>query len=289
MRQPPSYDALRYLDQEVVWVHDAERRIVFVSPSVRKVLGYSEAAFRALRTPELVHPEDVAGAGLVAIALRAEPGASYRSVLRVRHAEGHYLWCEIVGHNALHEELGGVVNTLRDVSDQRGLQERLEYQARHDELTGLPNRRYFLELLEGELARTRGKGLGVLLLDVDGFKQVNDQLGHPAGDELLRRCAGEISDTLRSGDWVARLGGDEFAVIVVRLRDDDALAVAAERIRVRAGRPYPLEAGVGAVTLSIGAVRARTGDAPADLLQAADQALYGAKSAGGDCVRRAPR
>ncbi|MEN8159649.1 MAG: diguanylate cyclase [Myxococcota bacterium] len=289
MRQEPSQDALGDLHPEVVFIHDEERRIVSVSPSVRQVLGYGEEAFEALRTYELIHPDDLDAAARTAAALRAEPGASYRSVLRIRHADGHYLWCEVVGRNAFHEDVRGVVNTLRDVSDQRALRERLQHQALHDELTGLPNRRYFLEVLEGELLRTRGKGLGLLVVDPDRFKDLNERIGHAAGDELLRQCADEIARAIRSGDRLARLGGDEFAVMLTRLRDDDSLLVAAERVRGAAGWTYPLDTGAGDVTLSIGAARARVGDTSEDLLRAAEEALHGAKSNGGDRVMRSWR
>ncbi|MDJ0788482.1 MAG: sensor domain-containing diguanylate cyclase [Myxococcota bacterium] len=276
------YDALEHLVDEVVFIHSEDRRIVFVSPSVRNVLGYTQEAFRALRTVDLIHPDDLPEAVRTAVELRETEGASYRSMLRIRSAEGSYRWCEIVGRNLLHTDVAGVVNTLRDVSDRRAHEDRLRHQALHDELTGLSNRRGFTERLEAELARSRGRHLGLLILDLDGFKAVNDELGHLAGDELLARCARRIDEALRVGDSAARLGGDEFAVLCHRVTSEEALLRAAERVRAAVSGCHALADGSGVIGASIGAALHRPGDPPEALLRRADDALYVAKRAGGE-------
>ena len=106
-----------------------------------------------------MHPENLPQALETGVALYDEEGASYCSVVRIRHAHGHFLWCEVVGGSLLHMEVTGIVHTLREFSDRRALEEQLLHQAFHDELTGLPNRRRFLEELEHSVERSQGVGL----------------------------------------------------------------------------------------------------------------------------------
>ena len=169
--------------------------------------------------------------------------------------------------------------------EMRALHDVLSRQARHDTLTGLPNRTALAELLRAALDQ-RGPGDGdvaVLFIDLDGFKLVNDSLGHPAGDELLIRVAERIEAAIRGRDVVARLGGDEFVVI---LRDVDGIATAtaaAERIVDQLGRPFRIGGNNTAISASIGIALA-SADALSvdDLLRKADMAMYEAK-AGGRC------
>lgn len=283
------YEAMRHLMDEVVFVHDEARNITFVSPSVEHVLGYTEEAFTRLQTHKLIHPDDMPTAFAQALELRAEDGQSYRSTLRVKHADGHYVWCEIVGRNLLHTEIGGVVSTLRDISERRALEEALLHQANHDELSGLPNRRKFLGELQKALAATPPLHLGLLMIDLDNFKPVNDTLGHMAGDELLLCIANNIRHALRPGDLAARVGGDEFAVLCQRVDGAEVLLSIAERVREKASGYYPLDQGPATIGLSIGAAIAKGGDEPLVLMSIADDALYRAKGRGGGRVILAAR
>jgi PAS domain S-box-containing protein len=113
MRLDLGYEALRYLIDEVVFMHHADRRVVFVSPSVENVLGYSEEEFTRLVTVDLVHPDDLFAVANTATSLRRQEGSSYRQTLRVRRADGTFVWCEVIGRNLLHTEVAGVINTLR--------------------------------------------------------------------------------------------------------------------------------------------------------------------------------
>ena len=270
------YEALRYLIDEFVFIHDDERRIVFVSPSVEHVLGYRVEEFSRLRTLDLIHPGDLEDAARTAIELRQKDGASYRSVLRLRKGDGSYVWCEVVGRNLLHTDVAGVVSTVRDVSERRALEERLFAQAFVDDLTGLANRRAFTTRLEEAIKESDGAGIGLLLLDLDGFKAINDRFGHEAGDERLRLCADVLTETREEGDLPARLGGDEFAVLCLRVRGERDVIQRAERLRAatEAGRASH------GCTMSIGAAVGRRGDDPTTLLRAADRALYAAKRRG---------
>ena len=159
----------------------------------------------------------------------------------------------------------------------------LAYRATHDVLTGLANRALFLDQLERALARVERRPwlVALLFLDLDGFKPVNDRLGHEAGDELLRVVAGRLRDALRPADTVARFGGDEFAMLCEDLADEDDACALAERVGTVIAEPVTIEGATVTVTASIGVALARgPGTDPGTLLRIADQAMYQAKERG---------
>lgn len=165
------------------------------------------------------------------------------------------------------------------------LQNRLEHAATHDETTGLPNRRLLEEKID-ESRRTTGTVLAVLFVDLDGFKNVNDQLGHQVGDEVLREVAARLREAIRDGDVVARYGGDEF-VVVGEVASESAAMDMAERVREVLGAPYevlPAELKIGA-SIGVSVTPAASSIVEIDeLVRAADRAMYTAKYAGGDQV-----
>lgn len=156
--------------------------------------------------------------------------------------------------------------------------------ARTDGLTGLLNRRAFEEILTRELGRSNhtGDSLAVLLLDIDRFKEVNDSLGHAAGDEVIRRVSGVLRERLRPSDAVARYGGEEFAMLLRELNLQQAEAVA-ERLRADVEELDGLPGNLS-ITASLGVAARRTGDVPGGLLQRCDEALYAAKRGGRNLV-----
>jgi diguanylate cyclase len=167
--------------------------------------------------------------------------------------------------------------------EMRALHDVLRVQARHDVLTGLPNRSALTELLTDALvsARHRGNEVAVLFVDLDGFKLVNDSLGHSVGDELLVRAAERISGSVRERDIVARLGGDEFVVVCVDVDDFDAVVAIARRINAQLETPFRIGAQDSVVTASIGITRSGPGQWSAEeLLRMADMAMYRAKTSG---------
>jgi len=158
-----------------------------------------------------------------------------------------------------------------------------EEQALHDSLTRLPNRRLFQDRVEHALARTyrRPEGVGVLFIDLDGFKYVNDTLGHAAGDQLLDAVAGRLRSALRAGDTAARLGGDEFAVLVEDITSPGDAARAAERVLDALSHPFQLRGKTVSVSASIGIAMAEHDDqSTEDLLRNADLAMYAVKGTG---------
>jgi diguanylate cyclase (GGDEF)-like protein/PAS domain S-box-containing protein len=167
--------------------------------------------------------------------------------------------------------------------EQRGLTERLEFQARHDALTGLPNRSYFMELLEAALqdASDRSGCLAVLFIDLDRFKQINDILGHAMGDRLLKEVGERLKRLLTEDDLAGRMGGDEFTIVLTRQPDEQAAVLASREFLNAFRAPHQIEDNELFVTASIGvAISPKHGQRVAELLRNADLAMYHAKNSG---------
>jgi len=177
---------------------------------------------------------------------------------------------------------GGWIATHEDITERQRAEERVVHMARHDALTDLPNRTMLRERLEYELRRVkRGESLAMLCLDLDHFKSVNDTLGHPIGDELLKVVAERLRGCTRAPDTIARLGGDEFAIVMTGMNDPADAAALAKRIRESITRPYYIDGHQILADISIG-ISVAPVDAvePDPLLKNADMALYGAKADG---------
>ena len=178
--------------------------------------------------------------------------------------------------------VGGLVLTLRDVTAQRQLEAELKHRAFHDALTGLPNRLLFQDRAADGLARTQRDGTtaGVLFVDLDDFKVVNDTMGHSVGDELLVAAGIRLSLVVRDSDTVARLGGDEFALLIEDVADSAAVDAFAERVVQAFGEPFALAAGSVVSTATVGVATTQDSADVDQLLRHADLALYAAKAAG---------
>jgi diguanylate cyclase (GGDEF)-like protein/PAS domain S-box-containing protein len=167
--------------------------------------------------------------------------------------------------------------------EQRGLTERLEFEARHDSLTGLPNRSYFMDLLGAALrdASERSGSLAVLFVDLDRFKQINDILGHAMGDRLLKEVGQRLKRLLTEDDLGGRMGGDEFTIVLTRQPDEQAAVLASQEFLNAFRAPHQIEDNELFVTASIGvALFPRHGETVAELLRNADLAMYHAKNSG---------
>jgi diguanylate cyclase (GGDEF)-like protein/PAS domain S-box-containing protein len=178
--------------------------------------------------------------------------------------------------------VGGLVFTLRDVTEQHNLVEEMKHRAFHDALTGLPNRVLLQDRIAQQLAAARRTGLmaGMLFVDLDDFKVVNDTMGHSVGDELLVAAAARLTELVRDSDTAARLGGDEFALLIGNVEDTAAVEAAADRVVRAFAEPFALANGLVTNTVTVGV--ATTGDSADtnELLKHADLALYAAKAAG---------
>jgi len=183
------------------------------------------------------------------------------------------------------------IATMRDISERKAHTDALEYQALHDALTGLPNRSLFGDRLRQALlgARRNQKMFGVLLLDLDRFKDINDALGHDRGDSLLQEVTARLRAVLRATDTIARLGGDEFAVLTTDAKHPDDVVSTARKILTALEGPFAIGDQMVETGASIGvALYPVHGDDPSTLLRRADVAMYVAKRSGGGCSLYAP-
>ena len=176
---------------------------------------------------------------------------------------------------------GGWIAIQEDISDRRRSEEQIVFLARHDALTGLPNRVTFQERLDHASALAeRGNGFALLCLDLDQFKAVNDTFGHPVGDHLLCAVAGRLRDVVRESDTVARLGGDEFAIVELGVGTANDATTLARRIVETVSRPYELDGHRVVVGVSVGIALALHGGGTLQLMKKADLAMYRAKQDG---------
>lgn len=210
------------------------------------------------------------GKSRVEVRVQTEDGAVFEEITLVETVDDRGVYC-------------GSHWFTREITERKNLESRIQFQAFHDSLTGLPNRSLFVDRLRNSCYRAarRQGGLAVLFIDLDGFKLINDSMGHEAGDQLLIGVASRIQHALRPHDTVARFGGDEFVVLADMLREPDDAVIVAERILQALEAPISLSGGKAFATASIGIVY--TGDGsehPEALLHDADVAMYGAKEAG---------
>jgi diguanylate cyclase (GGDEF)-like protein/PAS domain S-box-containing protein len=273
---------------DVVYTVDHHGVVTWVSPSVHERLGWrpGQVVGRAIR--DLMHPDDLA----IVIEHRREierhGGGDGATELRFATASGGWSWMSLSGR-ALYDDAGtvvGGVESLRDINDRKATEHRLEHAALHDSLTGLANRAYLIDEITRSLhaSRRAGTTTGVLMIDLDNFKVVNDSLGHACGDDLLRAAAHRLSGLVRDSDLVARHGGDEFAVVMRDVTDPTDVMRLAQRVVHSFRLPLRVREYDLVTTASIGVVVSEAEVDAGALLVAADRALYVAKDAGRDRV-----
>ena len=290
-------------------LEDSERRyraIVDNSTDIIAVLqpdGHwtaSDAGTRQLGYPKgfdpeggvfsLVHPDELGTAAeALAEVLDGRRGPMDTIMLRLRGANGDYHYFECVGQNLGDDaDVGGVVITARNVDRRRQLEEQLQQDATHDALTGLLNRAAFMVAAERGIARHQRTTapLAVMFIDLDRFKQVNDTLGHAAGDHVLVEVARRIEGCVRSADTIARLGGDEFVVLCEDLDTEERAIDIAERIVRAVEQRIFIEDREAFVGASVGIAFAQPAQSASELLRDADAAVYRAKRDGRARVER---
>ena len=272
--------------RDLIVILDAEGRVTYATPSVERVLGHRATDLLGQTIARLTHPDDVAEVTerLAALFNGAPLDAPLQA--RTRHADGSWRYLEALGTNFLdHPSVRGVVITARDVTERKQLEARLERQAFYDPLTGLPNRALFQNRLDRAL-RIAARGdaaVGVMFLDLDRFKIINDSLGHAVGDQLLQSLGARLAGCLRGGDTVARLGGDEFVILLEGVREEAEATQIAERVIDTFRAPFMLDGHEVTLSTSIGIAvsePARLRDGAGELLRMADIALYRAKATG---------
>jgi diguanylate cyclase (GGDEF)-like protein/PAS domain S-box-containing protein len=279
--------------QALIWTSGLDRNFDYFNQVWLTFTGRTLAQELGSGWSEGVHPEDLQhlmDAYDQAFAIRI----AFSITFRLRRHDGEYRWLLEEGmprHDTLGRFLGYIGHCL-DVTDQRQAEEDIRNLAYYDALTGLANRRLFMDRLTQALAAARrSEQLGALLfIDLDHFKHVNDARGHGIGDSLLRQVGGRLSRFLRDEDTMARLGGDEFVVLLVNLANTPAAAArlamgVAEKIRGMLETPFQVEDSDFHIGSSIGiTVFPKAGETEDDLLREADTAMYRAKDAGRNTV-----
>jgi diguanylate cyclase (GGDEF)-like protein/PAS domain S-box-containing protein len=269
---------------------------VTVNAALAAMLGHTREHLLTRRISEVLHPDEmpVTRARLTALMTGAEERIT--AECRMIGADGRAVWTLVTVAAVLGEDgrPGYGIAQILDITERKRFEGQLQYLADHDALTGLFNRRRFEEELDRALAAAEryGRRGAILVLDLDGFKYVNDTLGHPVGDELIARLAGTLRSELRESDVIARLGGDEFGVILPEASDAEAGAVAGKLLRAVARDGVVADSTRQArVTASIGLAPFDGADglSPEELLVEADIAMYDAKEAGRNQAARSER
>jgi diguanylate cyclase (GGDEF)-like protein/PAS domain S-box-containing protein len=265
---------------DVILIIDDDNRIRYATPSAASILGTRAANGSLL---DLVRPGERDEVYQAIARMRDDPDHSSEEHWRITRGDGTLVELQVRCSDLRDDpSVRGLVLTLRDVTEQRTLEEELRYRAFHDSLTGMPNRTLFEERAASELARTRRNGAtaGVLFVDLDDFKVVNDTMGHSVGDELLVAAGARLEGLLRASDTAARFGGDEFALLAENLADPAEADKLAERVVQAFGEPFALGSGTAITTASVGVATTRDSVDVDELLRHADLALYAAKTAG---------
>ena len=267
-------------------VTDADDRVLMVNQAFTRLTGFAagDVAGRDLGGSAF-RPLDTEGRPANVDLLRRD--GILTAEMRCLHRDGHELALWVTA-SIVRDEAGGITHHVRvftDISELKLAQRQLELLANHDQLTGLPNRRLFADRLETALERARrsGQSVGLLYVDLDGFKAVNDALGHGAGDRFLKSVAARLKSSLRASDSLCRLGGDEFTVIVEGASAPEQAVTVAQRVQAALESPIVVDGRPMRVTASIGIAVLPPGTAAGDALVAqADGAMYRAKTAGGN-------
>ena len=256
-------------------------RTTYVSPAAEDILGYPAGELAVGTLLDHVHAEDRDRTALLLADLAGRPSGVHTVELRMVTRDGRVRTMEAVCRNLLDDPaVRGIVWNARDVTDRRALQDQLSHDAFHDSLTGLPNRALFMRRLNEALRAAQVSGdVAAVLIDLDGFKSVNDALGHPAGDELLQRAAERLRGCILEGDTVARLGGDEFAIAVPGGTGEQAVAVS-RRVLTALKQPISVRGQEVRVGASIGVALLSGHQTADDILADADIAMYEAKGGG---------
>ncbi len=269
--------------EQGIWEIDADARTTFVNPKMAEMLGVPIEEM--LGQPVTNYMDDEGKAILDTNLARRRQGIAERLEFKFIRADGTVLWTSLSA-SAMFDNDGlyqGALAMVSDISDRRESAEQIWHQANYDELTDLPNRHMFMDRLELELRKTQRAGglLALLFIDLDHFKDVNDRLGHAAGDALLVEATQRIKACVRSADTLARLGGDEFTVILPGLEQASNIERITNDIIEQMANAFVIGDEQANVSASIGvAIYPTDADNVEDLLSHADQAMYAAKHAG---------
>ncbi|MBF0589032.1 MAG: EAL domain-containing protein [Magnetococcales bacterium] len=284
------FHAVAHSATETILMTDCNGKVLFANPATKALFGYPPEQMMGMNVNQLIPEPFVQSHNKAMATFRTLGSAELKSDL-IGHTR------EVTGLRATTEEFPAEISIstwtigekryfsaiVRDISERKRMEARLKHQAEFDELTGLPNRTLFQDRLAqniGMTGRTK-KQLGLMFIDLDGFKQVNDTMGHDMGDLLLQEAAQRISTCVRRSDTVARLGGDEFTIILPNVAEGAYLESVARKILVQLNTPFVLGERTAGISGSIGiTLYPEDADTMEALLKNADTAMYQAKAAG---------
>lgn len=283
------FQTLVQRSSDVITILNRDLLIQFSSPSIGHVFGYTPDQLAGVKLTDLIHPEDQTRAIAFFTDLFKQPNSAVKIEWRLLHADNSWRNVENICTNLMAEPtVAGVVLNSLDTTMRKEAEDKLQHDAFHDSLTGLPNRSLFKEYLKtsiGRAKRSKGHLYAVLFCDLDRFKNINDSLGHTVGDELLVSIARRLELSIRQNvDIVARLGGDEFAVLLDDMADTNVAIHIARRIQEGLRTAVDVTGHEIFSTTSIGIALSTTGyNNPEDILRDADTAMYRAKARGRAC------
>lgn len=285
---------------DLIYTLDDSGRFMFINNRFESLLGYTREELVGKKYCAIVHEEDVVKAHYAFNERRVDNRATANLEVRLkcknehfRYFDSHYI-VAIMNATGIYGEkqdgssietqcFMGTYGVARDITDRKIAEETISFQALHDHLTHLPNQRLFRDRLEMALTLTKRHGgmVGVMFIDLDRFKLVNDTYGHAEGDELLKKVAERLLHCMRAGDTLARKGGDEFTVLLPDLTQAEDAGIIADKILKELRFPFPVAGQEFRVTASIGiAVFPRDGESVDILLKNADIAMYRVKADG---------
>ena len=271
---------------DITLVLDDSLTVQYVTPSIIRTVGVAEEEWVGRNLHDIIHPDD---AGIVEERLNGlvREGKSGLLHFRVCRTTGEWVELETSASNLLGDpSVEGIVLNARDVTERRELERQLRHLAFHDPLTNLANRTLLRDRMDQALARAQrhSTDAAVLFIDLDGFKKINDKMGHSAGDRVIQTVALRVASCLRAVDTASRIGGDEFAIL---LEEVDSLHMAveiAERVLAAIAEPMTIDGEAVEVGASVGLTLTVAGDRTDQILRRADVAMYRAKGGGRGCV-----
>jgi diguanylate cyclase (GGDEF)-like protein/PAS domain S-box-containing protein len=263
-------------------IMDLEGGFSQVNRALCEMVGYDEEELISMTINDITHSEDIDFVNHCFNQLLRGEINSFQIEKRYIHKKGYEVW---VSQNATlvldsDNKPDHIIGQIQDITTRKEAEKHLQHMATHDPLTNLPNRSLFYDRLNHalNLAKRQNKGVVVLFLDLDGFKDVNDTFGHEKGDTLLRMVADRLKSSLRESDSVARMGGDEFAFVFENINGRDDAEATALRVLESLSKPYQLNGDTYSITGSIGiSLSPRDGEDAETLVKNSDKAMYRAK------------
>lgn len=270
----------------VIYTLNLEGEFQYLSSNLFTLLGYAPEELSGLHFANIVHPDDMAHCKAFMQRVYASKTRQGNLEYRVRHRNGEWRW-HVTNASPLHDvdgQLIGMIGNAHDVSERKAHETRMSRQATYDELTGLLNRAAFLErlkqLLDGAQAQNP-PSIGLMFIDLDNFKQINDTHGHAAGDRVLQILAARLQSALRASDLCGRIGGDEFLSLLCGVSDAETATRIAAQVLQQLVEPITLGELSLLPSCSIGiALSSRHGSEVAELVRHADEAMYRVKQSG---------